>query len=251
MDNEVIGNAVTDTVNDQAPIEQQSSSSDTVTTPQVETPKAAKPEKMVPSSQVSKIVAQQAREAADKARREMQAQFDQERASQQTSTPPVTQGMGGMPGADEQSIRKLIREEAWQIANQDLAERIAKDFEAKMDEAKEKYPDFAEKYKALNIERHPELVLWTRELDNVGDVMNDIINNPTKFAQVLMLANSGFPQLAEQELHKLSSSIKANEAAKQSQQAPHPLNQMKSSNIGTDNGEMSVSDFRKQSWMRR
>jgi hypothetical protein len=126
-----------------------------------------------------------------------------------------------------------------------MADKIAQNFESKMDAAKTKYADFDEKYAALNIEQHPELVLWTQGMDNVGDVMYDIASNPEKVASVLMLARGGFPQLAQQKLQSLSASISANEAAKKIPEVSEPLSQVKPSNIGADNGDMSVTDFRK------
>lgn len=234
----------------QAPVSDSSSNSSTVTPAAPTEIKTAPAEKMVPASQVSKIAAQQAREAADRTRKEVMAEYESRTPTQNQPANTPTSNMGGIQAPNEEQIRQMIQQEAWKMSNQALAERIAQDFESKMDAVKEKYPDFDEKYKALNLEKHPELVLWTREMDNVGDVVYDIANNPTKFAQVLMLANSGFPQLAQQELSKLSASIKANEAAKATPDAPAPLSQIKSSNIGVDNGDLGVSDYRKQPWLR-
>lgn len=244
MADEAMVSEVPGTVQDQAPVvDQGSSNNDAAGTPP-ETP-AAPAEKMIPQSQVNKIAAREAHQAAERAKREAYEDFERRQANTQTQT-EKPQNIGGMNNAhDPEQIRKLIREEAYRISTQENANRIAQNFESKMDAAKTKYPDFDEKYAALNIEQHPELVLWTQGMDNVGDVMYDIASNPTKVAQVLMLARGGFPQLAQQELHKLSASIAANEAAKNVPDVSEPLSQVKPSNIGADSGDMSVTDFRK------
>jgi hypothetical protein len=245
MADEAMVSDVPGAVQDQAPVVEQGSSNNDAPAAQPETP-AAPVEKMIPQSQVNKIAAREAHQAAERAKREAYEEFQRQQPQNNQAQVEKPQNIGGMNNAhDPEQIRKLIREEAYRISTQENANRIAQNFESKMDAAKEKYADFDEKYAALNIEQHPELVLWTQGMDNVGDVMYDIASNPTKVAQVLMLARGGFPQLAQQELHKLSASIAANEAAKKVPEVPEPLGQVKPSNIGADSGDMSVSDFRK------
>lgn len=231
---------------DQAPIvDQQSSSGTDALAAKPETP-AAPVEKMIPQSQVNKIASREAHQAAERAKREAYAEFDRRQQSQQPdSQHQQPSSLGGIQQHDPEQIRQLIREEAYKLSNQAMADKIARNFESKMDVARSKYADFDEKFSALNIEQHPELVLMTQDLDNVADVMYDIASNPEKVAQVMMLARSDFPQLARQKLHSLAASIAANEAAKKIPDAPEPLGQVKPSNIGADNGDMSVSDFRK------
>ncbi len=235
---------------DQAPLESSSNQSEQRTESEQPAEKSAPAEKMVPASKVSKIVAQQAREAAERARQEALAEAARQQAEAQSGSGNTSESMGGMRAPTQEEIRQMIRQEAHQVSNQAMAERIYNEHNSKMDAAREKYPDFDEKYESLNVDEHPELVMMLREIDNSGDVMYDLASNPEKFLQVLRFANGGYPQLAVSRLNKLSASIKANEAAKSSPTAPEPLSQIKSSNIGKDNGDMNVSDFRKQSWLR-
>ena len=230
---------------DQAPVIDQQGSSNTDAPSGTPETQAAPVEKMIPQSQVNKIAAREAHQAADRARRDAYAEFERQKPQQADAQSQQPSSLGGMQQQNPEQIRQLIREEAYRMSNQAMADKIAQNFESKMDAARSKYADFDEKFSALNIEQHPELVLMTQDLDNVADVMYDIASNPEKVAQVMMLARSDFPQLARQKLHSLAASIAANEAAKKTPEAPEPLGQVKPSNIGADSGDMSVSDFRK------
>lgn len=196
-------------------------------------------EKMIPQSQVSKIAAREAREAAEKARAEVRAQYERSQ-NQQTGSP----NLGGIQQHSQDDIRRMIQEEAYKMSQHAMAQQIEKDWLSTMNAEKDKDPEFAELYDELNIEAHPDLVLWVNGMDNKAAIVKDIAKNPGKFSSILMLARSGSPELAKKELNKLSVSIKANEEAQKQAKVDAPLSQMKPSNIGTDNGEMSVSDYR-------
>lgn len=215
-------------------------------------PKAAptpKAEKMVPSSKVSKIVAAESRAAAERARQEALAGVERQRAHQESATSGES-GMGGMKAPTPDEIRSMIQEEAWKMSNQHTAERILGDHNAKLDAARDRYEDFDEKYSALNVENDPRLILLTRDIENAGDVLYELGNNPEKFMHVMSCVNNGFDQMAVNALSRISASLKANEDAKSAPVAPEPLSQIKSSNIGKDSGDMGVSDFRKVDWLR-
>jgi hypothetical protein len=197
-------------------------------------------EKLVPQHVVDKVVGTRVKEAYERAKRDAIAEM------QKTSQPANhTESMGGMTQLSPEQLEQKIQEVAWKMSQQAVANKIAQDFEGKIEAAKKDDPQFDEAYRKLNLERHPELILWTNGLDNTAKVIKDIADNPTKLSQILMLAQSGFPQLAQQELTKLSASIKANEAAQKQPEANEPLSQIKPSNVGVDNGAMTVSDFRK------
>lgn len=231
-------------VQDQAPIAAESQS----VQPAAEAPQqaAAPAEKMIPQSQVSRIAAREAREAAEKARAEAQAQFEQERAqmyqAQQQQAQPGN--LGGMQQYTPEQLREAIRQEAMLMTRQQMAQQIEHDFKQKIATERDTDPDFAELYDALGIENHADLVLWINGMDNSAKIVKDLAQNPSKFSNVLMLARSGSPELARRELNKLSASIKANIEAQKQPVADAPLGQLKPSNIGADNGDMTVSDYR-------
>lgn len=206
-------------------------------------------EKMIPQSQVSKIAAREARQAAEKTRNEMMAEFERQRISQDTQTPPE-QNMGGMPQVSPDQMEQLVYQAAHRMSTKMTADKMAADFETKIKAEIEQDPDFGDLYDSLNISQHPELVIWMNGMDNSAKVVKDLANNPSKFANILMLAKSNMPALAQRELNKLSDSIKVNQAAQAQPKAKEPLDQLSPSSIGIGNGELSVSDFMKMDWLK-
>ena len=211
---------------------------------------AAKQEKMLSQKEVQRIAAKEKRAGYESGRRAAIEELQRQQA--QSEVPAQSNGgsMGGIAQHSQEDIRQMIQQEAMKMSNLALAQKIEQNFLSKVDLARQKYDDFDDKYSALNIEQHPNLVLWMDGLDNVGDIVYDMASNPEKVANIMMLANSGFPALAQQKLAQLSASIKANEAAKKQPTAQAPLSQIQPTGIGADNGLNDVSDFRKASWLR-
>ncbi len=199
-------------------------------------------EKMIPQSQVNRIAAREAREAAEKATIAERARYAAEQA--QANSQSQSQNIGGIQQHSPDDIRRMIHEEAFKMSNRAMAEQIEKDWLSTVNAEKDADPAFEKAYDALNIEQHPDLILWMRGMDNKVATLKDLAANPSKYANILMLATRA-PQLAQMELNKLSESIKTNQTAqKQAAKIDAPLSQLKSSNISSDNGEMSVSDYR-------
>jgi len=137
-------------------------------------------------------------------------------------------------GMTPEEVRKMVADEsAKQIQDAQMrasADLVVNQFQQKMQAAASKYPDFAQQVGKLDLGKMVDLVQMTSSLDNTGDIMYDLAQNPYKIASLQQLAQMQ-PQLAYSELQKLSSSIKAN----QSQSAPDikaPLSQVNSSPIG-------------------
>lgn len=216
--------------------------------PAAETPPPVQ-EKMIPASQVSKIAAREARQAAEKARLEAQAEFERQRVSSDLA-PTQQQNMGGIQQLSPEQIEQHIMAAAHRMSAQMTAKQMASDFESKINAEIQNDPDFGDLYDSLNITQHPELVIWMNGMENSAKVVKDLAQNPAKFANILMLAKSGMGALAQKELQKLSDSIKTNLAAQAQPKVKEPLDQLSPSSIGVDNGEMSVSDFMKQPWLR-
>lgn len=216
--------------------------------PASDTPPPAQ-EKMIPASQVSKIAAREARQAAEKARQEMQAEYERQRVSQDAA-PSQPSSMGGMPQMSQEHFQEQMMAAAHRMSAQMTANQMAKDFESKINAEIQDDPDFGDLYDKMNIAAHPELVIMMNGMDNSGKVVKDLANNPAKFANILMLAKSGMGDFAKIELQKLSQSIKTNLAAQAQPKVKEPLDQLSPSSVGIDNGEMSVSDFMKQPWLR-
>lgn len=236
--------ASSDTSTTETPMQETAPASETPTgetSPASEAPAEEVAEKMVPQSQVNKIVAREKRLEREKAMREVQSQMERQQLAQ---TPPANlEPLGQMTHAD---LQRHIQKAAYDMSQRAVVDRIASEFQSKISTAVEADPEFADAFGKLNIENHGELVLWTNSLDNTAEVLKDLAKNPAKLSNVLMLAKSGFNDLAQEELKKLSTSIKMNEAAKKQPKAPEPLNQLKPSMVAGNSGEMSVSDFRKK-----
>ena len=236
--------AVDSSVQSQAPIAESSSTESVQPVSTEGQTTAPVVEKSFSQSEVSKIAAREARQAAEKAtertRAEMRQHYESQQQQQQVQQP---QSIGGMQQQSPEQLRQMIQEEAWKMSQHTVAQQIERDWLSSMNEAKDSDPEFAQLYDDLNIEAHPDLILWVNGMDNKAAVVKDIAKNPSKFSNILMLARSGSPQLARRELQKLSASIGANEAAQKQAQVDAPLSQIKPSNIGSDNGDMSVKDF--------
>ena len=219
----------------------------------VETPQAVEPtEKMVTSSQMSKIAAREAKQAAERATRETTERYEAQiaelkRSQEQTQQP---NSIGGIQQQSPDDIRKMIQQEAANMSRQQQAQQIEAIWEGAMKAEMRSDPDFADLYDALNIEEQPHLVVAMAGMDNKVEMIRDLATNPAKYANILMLANSGSPKLAMMELNKLSQSIRVNQQARNQPKVAAPLSQIKPSNITADNGEMGISDLRKQPWLR-
>jgi hypothetical protein len=203
-------------------------------------------EKMIPQSQLEKIVKLAKRDSERSGYEKARNEYAGYQAPQEQQAP----SMGGMIQMTPEQLEQRILETANKVATRQMADTIEKDFYRSVDEAKDADPEFAIKYDKLNIEQHPELILWTHGMENRTKVLGDLAENPTKFANILMLAKSGLGELAKDELRKISSSMKANQEALKQPVANEPLDHLKPSSIGTDNGSMTVSDFKSQSWLR-
>lgn len=203
-------------------------------------------EKMIPQSEVNKIVGR----VRDETRQDYYERGKAEALSElQKSQQQSQQNLGGIAEITPEKVDKLIEDKITERANAEYGRRIAQDFISKLETGKERYPDFEETVTQLNLPQLPQLVTWANSLDNTADVVYEIGKNPSKFANILMLANTS-PELARREMMKLSDSIKKNQEAKSQPKVDAPLSQLRPSNTGTDNGKMGVRDLRKQPWLK-
>jgi hypothetical protein len=226
----------------ETPVSQQSESVQNAAP--AESPKPAQAERTYTQAQVNAIAAKEARKAAEQAETRFRTEMSQ---SQQPQTAP---SVGGMQQMSSEQIQHLIRQEAFNMSLEHQAKQIEHNWLSAMDAERQNDPEFARLYDDLNIENQHGLIIAMQGMDNKAAVVRDLAENPTKYANILMLANSGSPKMAERELVNLSKSLKANAEAKKAPKADAPLSQVKSSNIGGDDGNMSTTDFRNQSWLR-
>ncbi len=157
-------------------------------------------------------------------------------------------------GLSEEQVRQIVMEQT-QRAQEDaartaMARQVLGSFANKMQAGVDSYEDFEQKVGTLPLSKMTEIIQMADGVDNTADVMYEIASKPYKVGNLLTLART-MPELAMIEMQNLSSSIKKNKQAQQAIQTPEPLAQMKPSNVPADNGNMSVSNLRNQSWLRR
>lgn len=213
----------------------------------------------LPKAVVSKIVERERQKAYEKGKRDYMQELEQQQSAQQPAQQPQAQpvqqqstGLGEMaPQLTHEDIEKMIAEKlpgaTAQFVSQAKEEHELNNFVAKMQAAETRYPGLEKKLEKLNYSDPSlyKLVQMTNGLENTGDVMKDLLDNPGKFSQILSGVRDQ-PWLAQEMLGSLSNSIKQNmEAKAQEAQAKDPLSSLKpSTNAGMDSGNMSVSDYR-------
>ena len=206
-------------------------------------------EKMLSQSEVNRIVGAAKLDALERGKREALAEANANKEINATVDPNDPEKIT----VSKAELEQVILDTATKRSHQEQAERVVNQFVSKMQLGMQKYSDFETVAGKLNIPNlPPQLIDLVTAMDNTADIVYELGKNPTKFANVLNLCNYS-PQAAHDELVRLSDSIKKNqEAAKKTQAKPNePLDQAKPSTAGTDDGELkSVSDFRKQSWLR-
>lgn len=238
-------------IQDQAPVAEPVQAQAVSETP-TESPKEAPVEKVFNQDQVRAIAAKEAKRADERARAEMMAQFQRERAQAPTPQQQPTQQptLGGMPQMTEADFQNQVQKAAWTLSQRSRAEQIEQNWLSAMEQERIADPEFGDKYDALDIESHPDLVIAMSGMDNKGAMIRDLADNTSKYANILALARENKMKLLGMELKKLSDSIKTNQNAQKQPKVDAPLGQLKPSNIAADNGDMSVSDYRNQPWLR-
>ncbi len=179
---------------------------------------------------------------------------DQQQMQQQqpAQAPQQAQGLGGMQQMSQSDIERMIAEQAPQAVQAHVQQlqqdQMVNSFVSKMQVAEQKYPGLEADLNNLNYQdpRMHKFIAMANGMENTGDIMKEVLDNPTKMESLLNMAYNQ-PHLAQKALTALSDSIKTNQdALAQETQARDPLSQIKpSQNAGMDNGAMSVNDFRK------
>jgi chemotaxis protein histidine kinase CheA len=161
------------------------------------------------------------------------------------------------PSMSETDYRRLAAEEAERLRDQwvqdarskaeaDNAQRIVQNFWSKISQGKDKYDDFDKVVGDIDYSKFSNVVhLLADHVDNAHDVLYELGKNRMNLAGLEQLAYMS-PKDAIVQAQRLSQSLKDNEGAKNTRVPNEPLSQMRPSNTGTDNGVMSVGDFRKK-----
>lgn len=210
-------------------------------------------EEMLPKSVVSKIVERERLKATEQERKRLMEQMQNQQPSpEQPAQQPQGQqvGLGGMSQLSQDDIQRLIAEHApqalMQHVNQLKVQHTVDTFVNKMNAAEQKYPGLQEKLGELDYDGMAPIIEMANSMENTADIMKELVDNPMKMGNLMALMYSQ-PKMAKKAMMDLSSSIKTNQQAlEEEKQARDPMSSLKpSTKAGIDNGEMSVSDFRK------
>lgn len=204
---------------------------------------------------VSKIVARERQKAYEKAKQEARMEFEQQQqgqAPQQQAQPQTFGGMQQVHQMDPDAVKQMIAEHVPQYLQQQAAEyqqkQFADGFIAKMQAAEKQFPGLEQKLNEIDFNSPStlKLVQMANNMENTGEIMNELIDNPEKMGTLLNLVNEQ-PRLAQQRLASLSNSISTNrKALEEDKSAQEPIGQLKSSvNAGVDDHNLSVKDLKK------
>lgn len=170
-----------------------------------------------------------------------------------SSSQPNTQSQSMAP--DENKYRQIAAQEASRLrdewvqeartkAEADQAQRIVQTFWNKLAPGREKYQDFDKVTSDIEYAQFPNVVqLLAQHAENAHDILYSLGNDRLKMSQLEYLASKS-PRDAIVQVQRLSQSIKDNESASKLKVPNEPLSKLRPSNLGTDNGVMSVKDYR-------
>lgn len=203
----------------------------------ISTPETAveQDEPKLPQSQVNAIVSRETK----RVKAEYEARIAQMSNQSQSVQPPQGQ---------QHDIGQQVRDEVQRTLYTNNINAFVNNFEAKLQTLRIKDATFGEAYDSLNIPNvAPELAYHFDKLDNMGDVIKEFADKPTKYVDMINLSRIN-PALLEKELKKLSLSIKGNqEAPTRAASAPKaPLDQLKPSTLSTGGGRVPVSELRRR-----
>ena len=235
---------------------------------------APPPEKMLPASQVNELIKKAKRKGEQKMQEQLDAakqqieQLQAQQAQQQVQNvaqtgmqQPPQQQQGQQQTPDAQQIMQQVmqqlqmkQQEEEQRRHQEQIEQevnqVAQQYFGKMAQGKDMFEDFEAITADFNPAEFPQLVFLANQLDNTPAIIYELRKNPGKLADLAVLVERS-PNMARSELTKLSESIKRNDEAKRTlQEAQDPLNRLKPSPVGADNGKRTIRDYKNSPFLR-
>lgn len=218
-------------------------------------------EKMLPQSEVNKLVGRVKAEAEQKARRQAELEYQQQvesmnrsqtqeqvHGNQQIDANALYQQVRERLNRDEQEKEKGLQERHIQ----EEFGRAAQNYLSRVEKGHELYPDFKEVTKDFDPAEFPQLVYLVSGLENAADVVYELAKNPSKLVTIDNLAQRS-PRMAQSELQKLAASISVNSKAKQEAEGTNvndPLDRLQPSRVSGSNGKLGIRDLREQPWLR-
>ena len=220
------------------------------------------PKKTFTSDVVKKVVEREKAKAFERGKREalMELQQQNQVPAEQQAQPVPQQpqqnvGLGGMQQMSPADIERMIAEKAPQALQQHVQklqqDQMVNTFVNKMQLAEQQHPGLEQELNNLNYNdpRMHSFIAMANQMENTGDIMKEVLDNPTKMETLLNMAHNQ-PYQAQKALKSLSDSIKTNQTAKAEEaQARDPLSQVKSSTT-SGNAEKSQHDMSQEDLRR-
>lgn len=212
-------------------------------------------EKMLPQSEVNKLIGTAKSHAEERGRAKAEAEYQQRLSELQAQKQAAMARGEDTRDIDVDALYQQVHERF----NREMQERqlqmhmkeVADAFTSKM-QGQKNYSDFDEVTQGFNAAEFPQIVYLIANMDNAQDIVYELAKNPQKLAYIDYLAQRS-PKTAQTELRKMSSSITSNLAAlaeEQQAKTNAPLDRMSPSLKTGSSGQLSVSDLRKQPWLR-
>lgn len=213
--------------------------------------------KMLSQEQVNALVGREKKEAAERARREVEARYESElqklRSQPGTQSAPGAQSFDDFYAQVEQRLMQKAQDHQDQLARkaqEEQMQQIADNYFNKMSTGKEMFEDFDDIMGDFKPESFPEVIYLASEMENTPQIMYELAKNPHKLATIYSLAKAD-PNQAKRALKKLSDSIAHNEQAQDEYVSTNPpLSKPNPSRVSTEKGYNSVKDYRNADWLK-
>ena len=227
-------------------------------TPEMQQP--AMSQRTFTQDDVNALIGKEKQMAAARARQEVEREYQQRAEQAQMQQQQMQAQNPEEPRGPSQADADAMYQQVQERFNRDMQERqfendmtnMVQSYHAKMGHARQSYSDFDEVTKQFDPTQFPQLTFYISQMENAGDIIYDLSQNPNKIATLDLLAQRS-PQLAQAELHKLSQSIAHNSNARNEAEGNTslaPLNPLQPSRVSGSNGKMTVNDLRNQPWLR-
>lgn len=203
-----------------------------------------KEEKMIPQSTVDKLIGDYRFTAYEKGKKDAEATFNSN--SQSTSILDEQ----NHPNFSKDELEKMVETTATRLAqekaDQEIANRMVLEIGTKLDDAKKNYDkdDFEKTIENLNLRSNTNIIELSYGIENSGDLLYHLGQNPAKFGSILALSVAS-PVLARKEMSRLALSLKKQEDNNSVNTVREPLSQVKTSTVGAGNGKKSIRDLRR------
>lgn len=214
---------------------------------------AGNEEKLIPQSMVNSIVAREKAEAAERARKSLEVEFQEKYKSPAIDKDALYAEFEqkflakNMQDRRAEEERKKAEEEA---AVQAEFKRITQEYDAKLSLGKGSYDDYDEVMAEFPHAMHNALVLGTVNLPNTYDVMYYLANHPVRANELENTAARNWKGFMK-ELNSLSKSLLENkEAAAREPKIRAPITRNKSDSVGSNSIDRSWEDLAKDPSLR-